>query len=107
MPIVLAAGEAPVEGVSHNGAIQKEVFLRNGDVGRITQFARSVFPPGACAAAHAHGDMAEAFLVTRGTAHVVIDGAARELAAGSFFAVQPGEVHEITNPEGGGALELG
>ncbi len=43
--------DIPSTDVSHNSAIQKRVMLCAGELGRITQFAQSVFPQGAVAGA--------------------------------------------------------
>ncbi|MEO1591876.1 MAG: cupin domain-containing protein, partial [Cyanobacteria bacterium J06632_22] len=56
----------PEQGVSHNGAIRKRVLLRAGDLPHLTQFAQASFAPGQVAAAHAHSDMHEVFLVQSG-----------------------------------------
>lgn len=91
------------EPVSHNAAIVKRVFLRNGEVPSVTQFARSRFAPGQVAGAHAHADMAEVFFVESGTGTIVVDDVATALTPGTCVAVLPHEMHELRND---GAQEL-
>lgn len=87
----------PDEPVSHNAAILKRVFLRNGEVPNVTQFARSRFAPGEVAGAHAHADMAEVFFVESGAGTIVVDDVTTALAPGTCVAVLPHEMHEIRN----------
>lgn len=91
------------EPVSHNAAIVKRVFLRNGEVPNVTQFARSRFAPGQVAGAHAHADMAEVFFVESGSGTIVIDDVPTALTPGTCVAVLPHEMHELRND---GAQEL-
>jgi mannose-6-phosphate isomerase-like protein (cupin superfamily) len=66
----------PEQPVTHNPAILKKVFIKNGEIPRITNFTQSRFPAGesAPAPAHAHSDMYEVFLVESGVGVFVIDG---------------------------------
>lgn len=91
--------------VSHNAAIRKQVFLTNGEVPNITQFARSVFQPGQVAPGHDHEDMWEVFFVTSGTLTITVDGATHQLSAGSTITLAPKEHHELRN-EGSDDLHL-
>ena len=93
----------PNESVSHNPAIQKKVMLRLGDLPHLTNFSQARFAPGQVAAAHAHQDMCEVFFVESGSGRIQIDGQVYPLEAGVCVAVEPGEVHEVSNP---GAEEL-
>jgi quercetin dioxygenase-like cupin family protein len=88
----------PAEPVSHNPAISKRVLLRADALPPVTQFAEAVFAPGQVAPAHAHADMGEVFLVTRGAGTITVDGRVVALRAGDCVAVEPGEVHELANP---------
>jgi len=89
--------DIPSTEVSHNSAIQKRVMLCAGELGRITQFAQSVFPKGAVAKAHAHADMGEVFFVDSGTGEIIIDGTRQALEPGTCAVVGCGEVHELCN----------
>ena len=93
-------GAIPVEGVSHNPGIAKQVMLRNGELPHLTQFAQARFAPGQVAAAHAHADMYEVFFVESGVGRMTVDGRAHRLEAGRCVAVEPGEVHELENVGG-------
>jgi hypothetical protein len=63
----------PFESVSHSPDIKKQVFLRHGGLGPITQFARAVFQPGDVAPGHSHQDMGEIFYVLSGTLTITVD----------------------------------
>jgi quercetin dioxygenase-like cupin family protein len=88
----------PTEQVSHNPAIQKKVMLRLGDLPHLTNFAQAKFAPGQVAPAHAHLDMCEVFFVESGSGQIQIDGESYPLEAGGCVAIEPGEVHEVSNP---------
>ncbi len=92
-----ALSQLPIEAVSHNPAIKKQVMLRAGDLPHLTNFAQSRFTPGQVATAHAHQDMSEVFFVTAGSGRICVDGENHRLAVGSCIAIAPNEVHEITN----------
>jgi mannose-6-phosphate isomerase-like protein (cupin superfamily) len=83
--------------VSHNSAIKKRVLLENGELGRITQFARSVFPAGAVAQEHVHDDMGEVFLVDAGQGEIVVNGSFHDLEPGTCVVIEAGDRHELRN----------
>ena len=87
----------PEQGGSHNDAIRKRVLLTASDVPHLTQFAQARFSPGQVAAAHAHTDMHEVFLVQAGQGTMDIDGQPHPLTPGTCIAVAPGETHTVTN----------
>lgn len=89
--------DLPIEAVSHNPAIAKQVMLRNGDLPHLTNFAQARLGPGQVSPAHAHQDMCEVFFIEAGTGQIAIDGVAYALAPGTCIAVSPPEIHEITN----------
>ena len=87
----------PVETVSHNQAIKKQVMLRSGDLPHLTSFSQARFLPSQVATAHAHEDMHEVFFVESGIGRIVIDGTPHNLVPGVCVAVAPGEIHEVSN----------
>lgn len=89
--------DLPWESISHDPAIKKQVFLRNGDLGPVTQFARAVFKPGQLAPGHIHQDMGEVFLVLEGTLTITLDGTTTTHAPGTCLSIPPGENHELSN----------
>ena len=95
--ITTSLSDLPWESVSHNNAIKKQVFLRNGELGPITQLARAVFKPGDIAPGHAHLDMGEVFVVLTGTLTIRVDGETTVHSAGTCLALPPGENHELSN----------
>ena len=95
--------DLPVEGVSHDPGIRKQVLLRAGDAPHLTGFSRAVLLPGQSARAHRHADMYEAFFVQAGEGEITVDGVGMRLEPGVCVLVEPGEEHEIRNA---GAAEL-
>lgn len=89
--------QLPVEAVSHNPDIQKQVMLRMGEVPHLTNFSQARFQPGQVAKAHAHVDMHEVFFVESGEGTITIDGEPYVLAPGVCVAVAPYEAHEVMN----------
>ena len=89
--------EIPEKGVSHNVAVRKQVFVENGEIPGITNFARAVFPPSERVGDHLHNDMTEVFSVESGCGEIRIDDVGYVFAAGTTVVVEPGEVHEIIN----------
>lgn len=87
----------PVEPVSHNPAIQKQVMLRKGDLPHLTNFSQARFAPGQVAPGHNHDAMWEVFFVETGQGTIHIDGTAHPLTPGICVAVEPGETHEVVN----------
>ena len=89
--------QLPIESVSHNSAIAKQVMLRMGDIPHLTNFSQARFRPGQVAAAHAHTDMHEVFFVESGEGTIAIDGTPYALKPGVCVAVAPSETHEVVN----------
>ncbi|MEO1519647.1 MAG: cupin domain-containing protein [Cyanobacteria bacterium J06633_2] len=85
------------EPVSHNPAIQKQVMVRPTDIQNLVYFSRASFPPGEVAGAHSHDDMSEVFFVESGSGTIQINGTPYPLNPGTCVAVEPGEVHEVSN----------
>ncbi|MEP6956624.1 MAG: cupin domain-containing protein, partial [Chthoniobacterales bacterium] len=89
--------DLPIEGVSHDPEIAKQVLLRRGDVPHLTGFSRATLKPGQTAYAHQHSDMFEVFFVQSGTGVITIAGSEHALAPGVCVLVEPTEEHEISN----------
>jgi quercetin dioxygenase-like cupin family protein len=87
----------PIEAVSHNPEIQKQVMLKSGDLPHLTNFSQSRFAPGQSACAHAHPDMCEVFFVEAGQGTIRINDQAYPLQVGTCVAVEAGEIHEVIN----------
>jgi quercetin dioxygenase-like cupin family protein len=94
---IVSLSDLPVENVSHDPAVKKQVMLRKGDLPHLTNFSQATFAPGQTVTAHAHADMAEVFFVETGQGIIWIDGEAHELAPGVCAAVAAGEKHELKN----------
>jgi quercetin dioxygenase-like cupin family protein len=93
------------QGVSHNPAIRKKVLFPSSELPHLLNFAQARFAPGQVAAAHSHCDMWEVFFVEAGNGTIIIDGHPYPLTAGVCIAVEPGELHEVSNT-GDGDLTL-
>ncbi|MEL6554253.1 MAG: cupin domain-containing protein [Cyanobacteria bacterium J06621_11] len=89
--------ELPIESVSHNATIKKQVMLRMGDLPHLTNFSQARFQPGQVAKGHAHEDMHEVFFVEAGVGAIAIDGTTYTLTPGVCIAVAPYENHEVSN----------
>lgn len=89
--------QLPIESVSHNPAIKKQVMLRVGDLAHLTNFSQARFQPGQVAEAHTHTDMNEVFFVESGLGTIVIDGEPHVLSPGVCIVVTVGESHEVSN----------
>lgn len=88
---------APQLAVSHNANIKKQSLLVRGDVDRVTNFSKAVFPPGEMAPSHCHRDMTEIFFVQSGRGEIQVDDVLVFLEPGSCVTVEPGEYHELRN----------
>lgn len=93
----ISLNQALVQTVSHNPAIQKKVMLAKGDLPGLTNFSQARFPPGQVAQGHFHHDMAEIFFVESGQGIIKINDQDFPLETGVCVAVEPGEVHEVSN----------
>ncbi len=93
----ISLAELPLEGVSHDPQIRKQVMLRRGDVPHITGYSRAILLPGQTAHAHQHRDMFEVFFVEAGAGLMTIAGTAHQLERGVCIMIEPGELHEVTN----------
>jgi quercetin dioxygenase-like cupin family protein len=89
--------QLPLEGVSHDPQIAKQVLLRRGDVPHLTAFSRATLSPGQSVREHEHADMYEVFFVEAGAGVMKIGGAEHQLAHGVCILVEPRERHELTN----------
>lgn len=77
--------------------IQKKVFLKNGQIPHLTQFAQGYFQPGCLIPKHKHLDMYEIFLVEKGQIEVKIDNKKIILKQGDFLTIEPNETHSLAN----------
>ena len=89
--------------VSHNSRIKKQVMLKNGELGCITNFSKASFPVGEMAPMHQHEDMGEVFLIESGEGLIRVNDTEYRLSSGMCITVEAGERHEIVNT---GRVEL-
>jgi len=97
--ILSSLSKIPVQKTSHEEVekIQKKVFLRNGDIPHLTQFAQGYFQPGCLVPNHLHKDMSEVFFIEDGEIEVTVDGKIIVLQKGDCLTVQQGENHSLKN----------
>ena len=100
---LIKSNDVPEQGVSHNAKIRKRVFVENGEIPRVTNLTRSVFPPGEKAGSHLHNDMTEVFTCEVGRGEIRVNDVGYVFAAGTTVVVEADEVHEIINS---GSTEL-
>ena len=72
-------------------------MLSLGDLPHLTNFSQACFAPGQIASGHSHTDMSEVFFVESGLGNIRINGIDYQLKLGVCIAVEPGEIHEISN----------
>lgn len=87
----------PETRVSHNPVIKKRVLIANGEIPRLTNFSRAIFPAGEVAPVHNHSDMVEVFYIENGFAVMEVDGQDVQLPQGTCIVLEPGENHELKN----------
>lgn len=96
---IISLSELPEEGVSHNPDIKKKVMLRKGEVPVLTNFSQARFKPGQTAGAHSHKAMYEIFFIEEGRGIIRIEGKEYQVEKGFCIMVEPGESHNIINPD--------
>ncbi|MEB3293642.1 MAG: cupin domain-containing protein [Synechococcales bacterium] len=89
--------QVPIEAVSHNPEIRKQVMLRSQEIPHLTNFSQARFAPGQRTTVHSHPDMAEVFFVEAGLGEIYVNGDRYDLTVGTCVAIAPGEVHELVN----------
>lgn len=87
----------PIEPVSHNPEIKKQVLVKKGQIPFIAQIAKTTFKIGQIAPSHIHQDMYEVFIVEQGSGKAILDNREIQLEQGTILTVEPGEAHEIVN----------
>lgn len=92
---VVDVESVPDEGLSHDPRILKRVLTPPGGISGLTQFARSVIPPGCATTTHAHADMTEVFYVLSGRGRADVDSRPCDLAPGICLRIDPGEWHVL------------
>ncbi len=92
------ADDLAAEGVSHDPDILKRVFVRKGQLPKVTQISQTEFQPGQRTQAHAHPDMYEFYYVLEGEASFTVDERELRVGANSTVLVEPGETHTVANP---------
>jgi len=94
---IVSLTELPDQQVSHNPNITKRVMITPGELGKLVNFSRAVFPAGETAEVHRHDDMGEVFFVQSGEGEIRIDGKIFKLLPGVCALVEAQEEHEVKN----------
>ncbi len=99
----IPADNRPFEPASHEDPAQPGVLKRVVAIkdellaGRVQMINWARLPVGSSFRNHYHEDMEEVFLLTEGSAEMVIDGESVALRAGDSVVVSPGEQHAMKN----------
>jgi quercetin dioxygenase-like cupin family protein len=88
----------PSVAISHTPDIHKKVMLGPGAAPGLTNFSQAILRQGHVAPGHVHEDMYEVFFVRRGAARVLVEGEVFDLESGACLMIEPGELHEVSNP---------
>ncbi len=89
--------DIPVEGVSHNPEIKKQVMIRKGQIPRLTNFSRAVFKPGQKCDEHQHETMYEVYFVSAGSAKLKVNGKNYRMNKNDCVIIEPKELHSVEN----------
>lgn len=95
--IIRHLDELPALPVSHNPHIFKKVFLPQGEIPNVCQFAQATLASGDVVNGHLHPDMWEVFLVVSGNGNMTICGKNINLNPGTSVTVEPNESHKLEN----------
>jgi mannose-6-phosphate isomerase-like protein (cupin superfamily) len=98
---LVSLAEVPVLGVSHDELITKQVMLKRGDVPHMTHFSLTLLSPGQTTSPHRHTDLYEGFFVASGSGMIKVENSEYPLESGLLIAIEPGELHEISNSSNG------
>lgn len=100
---VIRGSEIPFVAASHEDAqrpgVLKRVLATKDELidGRVQMINWALLPARSSFRDHYHEDMEEVFIVLSGRVEMVVDEQRCELIAGDAVAVQPREVHRMTN----------
>ncbi|MBT3984684.1 cupin domain-containing protein [archaeon] len=89
--------EVQWEGVTNNPDIKKKVFVKNGEIPKVTIFGEAVFKPGQLANPHKHDTMYEVFYILEGELTFGVEGKEIKALKGDNIVVGPGEIHSQRN----------
>ena len=87
--------DIPLEPVSHDPQILKQVMIDKGVVPRLTKFSRTLIKAGQSVSPHKHDSMYEILFLLTGKGQLIVDGDKVELSARQCLIVEPGELHSI------------
>lgn len=94
----ISLAEATEQSVSHNPDIVKRVWVAAGEIPGLTNLSQAVVKAGQKADRHTHQDMYEVFVVRHGSGVIEVDDVRHVLRRDDCVVIEPGESHEITNP---------
>jgi quercetin dioxygenase-like cupin family protein len=94
---LVTKSSTPEQSVSHDPDIKKRVFLKDGDVPGILQWATTTIGPGMTVSDHKHDDAREIFQVVEGSLEATVNGNQYALHEGDLLVVDPGEQHSFGN----------
>jgi len=87
--------DIPLEPVSHDPQILKQVMIDIGVVPRLTKFSRALIKTGQSVSPHKHDSAYEILFLLTGKGQLIVDGDKVKLSARQCLIVEPGELHSI------------
>jgi len=89
--------DIPVEGVSHQPEIKKQVMIKNGEIPQVTGFSQAVFKPGQKCEEHQHPTMYEVYFVLEGEAKLTVNNKEYQISKDNCIMIEPKELHKVEN----------
>lgn len=93
---ILHLDSIPLEPISHDPKLTKQVFAGDGVLNGIRNVSHMVLRPGSTVGIHSHDLGSEVFYCVRGRLRAEVAGREVELKGGSFLIVEPYEKHAFT-----------
>lgn len=87
--------DTPLEPVSHDPQILKQVMVDRGVVPKLTKFSKAVIRSGQVASAHSHENMYEIFFFLAGKGKLLVSDRTIDILPNLCIVVEPGERHAI------------
>jgi len=87
--------DIPLEPVSHDPQILKQVIINEGVVPRLRKFSKAVIRTGHKVSPHRHDDMYEILFFLSGRGVLSVNGDNVEIVPDQCAIIEPGEPHSI------------
>ena len=84
-----------VDKTNHLQTVEKSVYLKNGDVNNITQFATTVIEENTIIEKHKHATMKEIFYVEYGDVDFIVNNKVMRLSKGDLIVIKQNTFHSL------------